>query len=352
MIKRKLTKKIFIGDVPIGGDAPISIQSMTNTRTDDIKKTIDQINKLTLSGCDIVRCAVPDFASVKAIPEIIKGTNIPLIADIHFDYKLALGAIEAGVHGLRINPGNIGSESNVKEVVAAARERNIPIRIGVNAGSLSKQIILKYGVTPKAIVESALEHIRILEKLNYDQMKISVKSSDVNTMLESYRLLSQEVDYPLHLGITEAGTKLSATVKSSLGIGSLLADGIGDTIRVSLTGDPVDEIIIAKEILKCLELRDGMQIISCPTCGRTSIDLIQLAEQVEKALIPYSDLNLKIAVMGCIVNGPGEAREADFGIAGGNGEGLLFKKGEIVKKVAEANLMTELLSLIQSSLND
>ncbi|MDP8231803.1 MAG: flavodoxin-dependent (E)-4-hydroxy-3-methylbut-2-enyl-diphosphate synthase [Candidatus Zophobacter franzmannii] len=352
MIKRKLTKKIFIGDVPIGGDAPISIQSMTNTRTDDIKKTIDQINKLTQAGCDIVRCAVPDFASVKAIPEIIKGTNIPLIADIHFDYKLALGAIEAGVHGLRINPGNIGSESNVKEVVAAARERNIPIRIGVNAGSLSKQIILKYGVTPKAIVESALEHIRILEKLNYDQMKISVKSSDVNTMLESYRLLSQEVDYPLHLGITEAGTKLSATVKSSLGIGSLLADGIGDTIRVSLTGDPVDEIIIAKEILKCLELRDGMQIISCPTCGRTSIDLIQLAEQVEKALIPYSDLNLKIAVMGCIVNGPGEAREADFGIAGGNGEGLLFKKGEIVKKVAEANLMTELLSLIQSSLND
>jgi (E)-4-hydroxy-3-methylbut-2-enyl-diphosphate synthase len=350
MIARKKTKLIHIGNVLIGDNSPITIQSMTNTRTSDIRATIEQIHQLTVSGCDIVRCAVPDEESVGSLRSIIPQISIPLIADIHFDHKLALGAIENGVDGLRINPGNIGSESKVREVIAAAKEREIPIRIGVNAGSLSKQIIRKYGITSIGIVESALEHIQILEKLGYYQIKVSVKSSDVVTMLESYRLLSAKVDYPLHLGITEAGTRFSATVRSSMGIGSLLAEGIGDTVRVSLTGDPVEEVVIAKEILKVLGLRKGLQIISCPTCGRTSIDLITLAEQVEEALIPYSDLDLKIAVMGCVVNGPGEAREADFGIAGGNGAGLLFKKGVIVKKVPETQLLKELISLIETSL--
>ncbi len=346
MQHRKSTKQIRVGDVLIGGDAPISIQSMTNTNTSDVSKTIEQIHRIEAVGCDIIRSAVPDVDAVKALPEIIKQISIPLIADIHFDYKLALGAIDAGIQGLRINPGNIGSIDRVKEVVSAAKANNVPIRIGVNAGSLDKKLINKYGVTPQALVESALEHVKILEDLSFYDMKISVKSSDLQMMIDSYRLLSKKVDYPLHLGVTEAGTYLSATVKSSIGMGVLLSEGIGDTIRVSLTGDPVEEVLIAKTILKSLDLKQGLQIISCPTCGRTKIDLIELANKVEKALLPYSDLNLKVAVMGCIVNGPGEAREADYGVAGGNGEGLLFRRGEIIKKVPEAELLPELIKLI------
>ncbi|MBN2830503.1 MAG: flavodoxin-dependent (E)-4-hydroxy-3-methylbut-2-enyl-diphosphate synthase [Candidatus Cloacimonetes bacterium] len=350
MITRKKTSQIFVGKVAVGGNSPVSIQSMTNTPTTDIVATIKQIQELESAGCEIVRCAIPDTESVLALYKILPEIHIPLIADIHFDYKLALGAIKAGVDGLRINPGNIGSKDKVQEVVAAARDKKIPIRIGVNAGSLSKKTIMKYGVTPQAIVESALVHVSILENLGYYEMKISVKSSDVVTMLESYRMLSKKVVYPLHLGITEAGTRFSSTVKSSLGIGALLAEGIGDTIRVSVTGNPIDEISIAKEIQKSLGLRKGLQIISCPTCGRTSIDLITLTEQVEKALLPYSDYDIKVAVMGCVVNGPGEAREADFGIAGGNGEGLIFKKGEIIGKVPEKMLLTELIKLIENYL--
>lgn len=348
MIERRNTKIIKVGNVFIGGDHPISIQSMTNTKTIDTKNTIEQIKELTMAGCQIIRVAVPDMESGKAIKQIKKSISIPLIADIHFDYKLALESLKSGVDGLRLNPGNIGSEQNVLKVVDAARERKIPIRIGVNSGSLSKEKLKKYGVTAEGIVESALEHVAILEKANYHEMKISVKASSVPLTLESYRLLSKKVDYPLHLGITEAGTEFTGTIKSSIGIGTLLAEGIGDTIRVSLTADPVKEILVAREILKSLGLRKGLEIISCPTCGRTEIDIISLTQKVEKQLKPFSELDLTIAVMGCVVNGPGEAREADYGIAGGDQEGLLFKKGKIIKKVSEKNLLNELMAIIKT----
>jgi (E)-4-hydroxy-3-methylbut-2-enyl-diphosphate synthase len=348
MIERKNTKIIKVGSVFIGGDYPISIQSMTNTKTINTKNTIEQIKKLAMAGCQIIRVAVPDMESAKAIKQIKNAISIPLIADIHFDYKLALESLKAGVDGLRLNPGNIGSEQNVLKVVDAARERKIPIRIGVNSGSLSREKLKKYGVTAKGIVESALEHVAILKKANYHEMKISVKASSVPLTLESYKLLSKKVDYPLHLGITEAGTEFTGTIKSSIGIGTLLAEGIGDTIRVSLTADPVKEVLVAREILKSLGLRKGLEIISCPTCGRTEIDIISLTQKVEKQLKSYSELDLTVAVMGCVVNGPGEAREADYGIAGGEQEGLLFKKGKIIKKVPEKDLLNELMAIIKA----
>ena len=349
MIKRRKTRVIQVGNVAIGGDNPISIQSMTTTKTADIKATVRQIKELAIAGCDIVRVAVPDIISAESIKQIKQQISIPLIADIHFDYKLAIASIKAGVHGLRLNPGNIGSEQNVLKVVDAAREREIPIRIGVNSGSLSKEKLKKYGVSAQGIVESALEHVAILEKANYNEIKISVKASSVPLTIESYQLLSSKTDYPLHLGVTEAGTEFIGTIKSSIGIGSLLAQGIGDTLRVSLTADPVKEIVVGKEILKALHLRKGLEIISCPTCGRTNINIISLAKKVENALEKYVDTDLSVAVMGCIVNGPGEARIADFGIAGGKHEGLLFKKGEILRKVKEEDLVPQLIKLIEEN---
>lgn len=341
---------IKIGNVPIGGGHPVVIQSMTNSLTIDIKKTVRQIEKLQNAGCEIVRLAVPDTESAKAIKEIKKQVSIPLIADIHFDYKLALEAVKAGVDGLRLNPGNIGGEKKVLEVVQAVKERKIPIRIGVNSGSLSKEILRKYGVSARGIVESALQHVAMLEKANYREIKISVKSSSVPLTIESYQLLSSKVDYPLHLGVTEAGTDFSGSIKSAVGIGALLAQGIGDTIRVSLTSDPVNEIAVARQILQALELKSGLEIISCPTCGRTKIDLINLTKQAEKRLKVFAELPIKVAVMGCVVNGPGEAREADYGIAGGKQEGLIFKKGKILKKVAETELIDQLVHIIKTDL--
>lgn len=349
MIQRRKTKVIKVGNVFIGGNFPISIQSMTNTITWDIDQTTAQIRELTFAGCEIIRVAVPDMESAKAIKNIKKEISIPLIADIHFDYKLAIESINSDVDGLRINPGNIGSFQNVLKVVDAARDKKIPIRIGVNSGSLSKEKIQKYGVTATAIVESALEHVVLLEKANYPEMKISVKASSVPLTIESYRLLSKKVNYPLHLGITEAGTEFTGTIKSAMGIGALLAEGIGDTIRVSLTAEPVKEIYVAREILKALNLRKGLNIISCPTCGRAEIDLISITKKVEEELKEFSNLDITVAIMGCVVNGPGEAREADFGIAGGKGEGLLFKKGKILKKVPEKILVEELISLIKKN---
>ncbi|OQY37302.1 MAG: 4-hydroxy-3-methylbut-2-en-1-yl diphosphate synthase [Candidatus Cloacimonetes bacterium 4572_65] len=347
---RKQTNKIKLGDIYIGGDAPITVQSMTNTNTADAKATIDQIKLLESAGCEIIRFAVPDMESATAIKLIKKEITIPTIADIHFDYKLALASIENGVDGLRLNPGNIGETWKVKEVIKAASERDIPIRIGVNGGSLSKRIINKFGFGEEAIVESALEHVRILEDNNYNNIKISVKSSDIDLMVRCYRSLSDKINYPLHLGVTEAGTVRRGTIKSALGIGTLLYEGIGDTLRVSLTSSPVEEVKVGREILLSLGLRDGLKIISCPTCGRTKINLISLAEEVEIALAPYKEHNITVAVMGCIVNGPGEAREADYGLAGGFGEGLLFKKGEIVATVPENMLVEELLNIIKSDL--
>jgi len=346
--KRKVTRQIKLGSILIGGGAPVSIQSMTNTPTSDVKATQQQIESLQAAGCDIIRIAVLDELDAKAVKAISKSCRLPLVADIHFDYKLALLAIKNGVDGLRINPGNIGSADKVKQVVAAARDKGIPIRIGVNSGSLPKDVLHKYGVTAEGLVEAALSHVRILEKLKYNQLKISVKASSVPLMIESYRLLSQKVDYPLHLGVTEAGTEYSGIIKSSAAIGTLLSEGIGDTIRVSLTADPVREVIAAKEILKALELKKGLNLVSCPTCGRTKINLIDLSNKVEIALQLWSELPITIAVMGCAVNGPGEAREADFGIAGGDGEGLLFAKGEIVKKVPENKLVAELIKLLKT----
>ncbi|MCK4695192.1 MAG: flavodoxin-dependent (E)-4-hydroxy-3-methylbut-2-enyl-diphosphate synthase [Candidatus Cloacimonetes bacterium] len=348
-MQRRKTKVIKVGNVFIGGNFPISIQSMTNTITQNINQTIAQIRELTFAGCEIIRVAVPDMESAKAIKTIKKEISIPLIADIHFDYKLAIESINSDVDGLRINPGNIGSFQNVLKVVDAARDKKIPIRIGVNSGSLSKEKIQKYGVTATAIVESALEHVVLLEKANYPEMKISVKASSVPLTIESYRLLSKKVNYPLHLGITEAGTEFTGTIKSAMGIGALLAEGIGDTIRVSLTAEPVKEIYVAREILKALNLRKGLNIISCPTCGRAEIDLISITKKVEEELKEFSNLDITVAIMGCVVNGPGEAREADFGIAGGKGEGLLFKKGKILKKVPEKILVEELISLIKKN---
>lgn len=348
MILRKKTKQIKLGNLHIGGNAPISIQSMTNTNTADVKATIEQIKLLQDAGCQIVRLAVPDLDSAKALQKILPQVNIPTIADIHFDYKLALASINNGIDGLRLNPGNIGEKWKVQEVIKAAQDKRIPIRIGVNGGSLSKRIIKKYGFGQEAIIESALEHVHILEDNNFTDIKISVKSSNLDLMVKCYQALSERVDYPLHLGVTEAGTYTRGTVKSAMGIGMLLYQGIGDTIRVSLTSSPVDEVLVAREILLALGLKKGMEIISCPTCGRTKIDLIGLAGKVEKRLEEFKDLSITVAVMGCVVNGPGEAREADYGLAGGVNEGLLFKKGQIVKKVAESELVDELYQLIKT----
>ncbi len=348
MMMRKPTRKVKVGSIYVGGDSPISIQSMTNTDTRDIKSTLNQINKLDKIGCDIIRCAVPDMEASEALKIITKESKIPVVADIHFDYKLALESIKNGVDALRINPGNIGSMERVKMVAEAAKEKSVPIRIGVNSGSLKKDILDKYGrVCPEALVESALQHVDILEKCNFNDIVISIKSSNVMQMIESYKLISEKVNYPLHLGVTEAGTTFRGTIKSSVGIGTLLAEGIGDTIRVSITGDPLEEIKIGKEILRSLGyVNEGIEFVSCPTCGRTNIDLISIAEEVEKRLLNCNK-NIKVAVMGCVVNGPGEAREADIGIAGGKGEGLIFKKGEVIKKVKEEDIIDELIKEIE-----
>lgn len=346
-MNRRNSRKIKIGDIYIGGDSPITVQSMTNTDTRNVKATIEQIKGLESAGCDIIRCAVPDMEAAEAITHIAKEINIPMVADIHFDYRLAINAIKNGVSALRINPGNIGSIERVKMVAEHAINAGIPIRIGVNSGSLEKELLDKYGkVCPEALVESALKHVDILEKVNFNDIVISIKSSDVFQMIESYRLISQKVDYPLHIGVTEAGTIWRGTIKSSVGIGALLAEGIGDTIRVSLTDDPVQEVKVGKEILRSLGYKKGgITFVSCPTCGRTQINLIKLAKEIEGKL---ENLNkdIKVAVMGCVVNGPGEARESDIGIAGGNGEGLIFKKGEIIKKVKEEELVDALMDEI------
>jgi (E)-4-hydroxy-3-methylbut-2-enyl-diphosphate synthase len=347
-ITRKQTKQITLGGVKIGGGAPIAVQSMCNTDTRNAAKTLEQISHLEQAGCEIVRLAVPDEAAAKALGDIRKATKLPLIADIHFDYRLAIEAIKQGVDGLRINPGNIGGVDKVSEVVRACKDKGIPIRIGVNAGSLEKHLLEKYQhPTPVAIVESAFGHIRILEDLNFTNLKVSLKASDVMTTVSSYRLFSQESDYPLHIGISEAGTLTSGTIKSSVGLGILLAEGIGDTMRVSLTADPVEEIRVAYGILKSLNVRQrGVNIISCPTCGRTEINIIGLAMEVEKRLAHIKE-PITVAVMGCVVNGPGEAREADAGIAGGKGVGLLFKYGDIIKKLSEEDLADALVQEVE-----
>lgn len=351
--KRRPTRQIHVGKVAIGGGAPISVQSMTNTKTTDTEATVAQIRALQAAGCDIVRLAVPDMEAAKNLGNILRRVTVPLVADIHFDYKLALEAIHQGIHALRLNPGNIGGEEKVRAVVEAAKEAGIPIRIGVNAGSLDKKILKKYGgVTPEALVESAMEHVRILEALDFHDMKISLKAHDVPLTIAAYRLMSQTVDYPLHLGITEAGTVNTGIIKSAVGIGALLAEGIGDTFRISLTGDPVVEVRVANEILKSLGLKEyGPTLVACPTCGRTSIDLPAIAAQVEEKLRDIEE-PIEVAVMGCVVNGPGEARGADVGIAGGNGEGLIFRKGEIVRKVPEADLVNELFQEIDQILEE
>ncbi|MBR3039284.1 MAG: flavodoxin-dependent (E)-4-hydroxy-3-methylbut-2-enyl-diphosphate synthase [Lachnospiraceae bacterium] len=341
---RDNTKVIQIGNCVIGGGNPILIQSMTNTRTDDVKATVEQIHRLEAAGCEIIRCTVPDEAAAKAIAQIKKEIAIPLVADIHFDYKMAIAAMENGADKIRINPGNIGGEEKLKEVVKVAKERNIPIRVGVNSGSLEKEIVEKYGhVTAEGIVESALDKVAMIENAGYDNIVISIKSSDVLMCVKAHELIAEKSNYPLHVGITEAGTLFSGTIKSSVGLGIILNEGIGDTIRVSLTGDPVEEVKTAKRILKTLDLRKGgIEVVSCPTCGRTRIDLISLANKVETMVEEFSDLNIKVAVMGCVVNGPGEAKEADIGIAGGDGVGLLIKKGEVVGKVPEEELLNTL----------
>lgn len=340
---RTKTKVIHIGDRVIGGGNAILIQSMTNTRTEDVAATVAQIKRLEAAGCEIIRCTVPTMEAAKAISKIQKQIRIPLVADIHFDYRMAIAAIENGADKIRINPGNIGSKENVAAVVRAAKERNIPIRVGVNGGSLEKNFLEKYGgVTPEGIVESALDKVRMIEELGYDNLVISIKSSDVLLCIHAHELMAQKTNYPLHVGITESGTVMSGNIKSALGLGVILYEGIGDTIRVSLTGDPVEEVKSAKLILRNMGLRKGgIEVVSCPTCGRTRIDLIGLANQVEK-MVEDIPLDIKVAVMGCAVNGPGEAREADIGIAGGNGEGLLIKKGEVIKKVPEDQLLSVL----------
>ena len=340
---RDKTKVIRIGNRVIGGGNPILIQSMTNTKTEDVQSTVEQINKLAKAGCDIVRCAVPNMEAAEALKEIKKHINIPLVADIHFDYRLAIAAIENGADKIRINPGNIGSDDRLRAVVNAAKERNIPIRVGVNSGSLEKEILAKYGhVTAEGLVESALNNVKRIEDMGYDNLVISIKSSDVLMCIKAHELIAEQSNYPLHVGITEAGTINAGNIKSSVGLGIILYEGIGDTIRVSLTGDPVEEVKTAKLILKTLGYRKGgIDIVSCPTCGRTQIDLIKLAGEVEEMAADF-DLNIKIAVMGCVVNGPGEAKEADIGIAGGNGVGVLIKKGEIIRKVPENELLNAL----------
>lgn len=352
-IKRRNTRQIKVGDVLIGGNSPITVQSMTNTITKDVKSTVEQIRKLEKAGCDIIRFAVNDFDDAAAIGLIKKNINIPTISDIQFDYKLALAACENGIDGMRINPGNIGSKWKVKEVVEACKDKGISIRVGVNSGSIKQEVLDKFGgVNENSIVMSALEEIEILESLNFTDIKVSLKASNVNLSLESYRKFSKLSNYPLHLGITEAGPPPIGIVKSSVGIGTLLAEGIGDTIRVSLTADPLEEVTVGKEILKSLGLRnEGVDLISCPTCARTKVNLIELVEEAQKKLVDL-DMNIKVAMMGCAVNGPGEAKEADIGVACGKGNGLIFKKGEIIKKVPEENLLNELFLEIEKMKNN
>ena len=340
---RDHTKVVQIGDKKIGGGNPILIQSMTNTKTENVEATVRQILELEAAGCDIIRCAVPTMEAAQALKEIKKQIHIPLVADIHFDYRLAIAAMENGADKIRINPGNIGSTDRIRAVVDVAKERNIPIRVGVNSGSLEKELVEKYhGVTAEGLVESALDKVRIIEEMGYDNLVISIKSSDVMMCVKAHELIAKKCPYPLHVGITESGTLLAGNIKSSVGLGLILGQGIGDTIRVSLTGSPLEEIKTAKIILKTLGLRTGgIEVVSCPTCGRTQIDLIGLANQVEE-MVADIPLDIKVAVMGCVVNGPGEAKEADIGIAGGKGEGLLIKKGEIVKKVKEEELLETL----------
>ncbi len=341
---REHTRKIKIGDRTIGGGSPILIQSMTNTPTEDVAATVAQIHRLEAAGCEIIRCTVPNEAAARALAEIKKQISIPLVADIHFDYKMAIAAIENGADKIRINPGNIGGKDKVRAVVEAARKKDIPIRVGVNSGSLEKELVEKYGgVTAEGIVESALDKVRMIEEEGYHNLVISIKSSDVMMCVRAHELLAPKTDYPLHVGITEAGTVFSGNIKSAIGLGLILNQGIGDTIRVSLTGDVAEEVKSAKLILRTLGLRQGgIEVVSCPTCGRTKIDQISLANQVETLATEFSDLNLKVAVMGCVVNGPGEAREADLGIAGGIGEGLLFRKGEIIRKLPEVEFIPAL----------
>ena len=343
-MKRDETKVIQIGNVKIGGGNPVAIQSMTNTKTEDVEATVAQILALEKAGCEIIRCAVPTMEAAQAMREIKKQIHIPLVADIHFDYRLALAAIENGADKIRINPGNIGSEDRVRAVVEKAKEYQIPIRVGVNSGSLEKELVEKYhGVTAEGIVESALDKVHMIENMGYDNLVVSIKSSDVLMCAKAHELISEQCIYPLHVGITESGTLYSGNLKSAVGLGIILYQGIGDTIRVSLTGDPLEEIKSAKRILKTLGLRKGgIEVVSCPTCGRTKIDLIGLANQVETMTGEFPDLDIKVAVMGCVVNGPGEAKEADIGIAGGIGEGLLIKKGEIIRKVKEEELLSVL----------
>ena len=347
------TKQIMVGNVPVGGGAPIAVQSMTNTDTHDVKATLAQIERLAAAGCHIVRCTVPDQAAAEAMRTICAESPIPVVADIHFDYRLAIASAEAGVGAIRINPGNIGSDEKVEAVAKACKEHHIPIRIGVNSGSIEKEILRKYGSpTPEAMVESAMYHVSLLNRFDFDDICISLKSSSVPVTMQAYQLMHERTDYPLHLGVTEAGTEYMGTVKSAAGIGGLLALGIGDTIRVSRTADPVHEITAGYAILKAVGLNDsGINIVSCPTCGRTKIDLIKIANEVEQRTASL-DAKLKVAVMGCVVNGPGEAREADIGIAGGNGEGLIFRKGEILRKVPQDQLVDELMNEIHAMIKE
>jgi 4-hydroxy-3-methylbut-2-en-1-yl diphosphate synthase len=349
MRERHKTRTVRIGDVAIGGDNPIRIQSMCNTKTENVAATVAQIRALAAAGCEIIRVAVPNEEAASALKDIRRQIKLPLVADIHFDYRLALAAMENGADKIRINPGNIGEDWKLREVVNAAKERNIPIRVGVNSGSLEKEILKKYGgVTAEGIVESALEKVGRIEELDYENLVISIKSSDVLMCIKAHELLADKTDYPLHIGITEAGTLLRGTVKSAVGLGVILYEGIGDTIRVSLTGDPLEEIKAAREILKSLGLRKGgVEVVSCPTCGRTEIDLIGLANQVEGLVERYSDLDVRVAVMGCVVNGPGEAREADFGVAGGKGAGVLIRKGEVIRTMPESELLPALEAELQ-----
>ena len=340
---RMKTREVKIGSVTIGGNHPIAIQSMTNTKTENVAETVEQIRQLTVAGCDIIRVAVPTMEAAKAIAEIKKQISIPLVADIHFDYRLAIEAVKNGADKIRINPGNIGDLSRIKAVVDVCKEHQVPIRVGVNSGSLEKHLLGKYGgVTPEALVESALDKVHIIEELGYENLVISIKSSDVLMGIQAHECIREKTDYPLHVGITESGTVFTGGLKSAVGIGNILYQGMGDTIRVSLTGNPVEEVRAAQVILKSLGLRKGgISVVSCPTCGRTQIDLIGLATKVEEMVADF-DLDIKVAVMGCVVNGPGEAREADIGIAGGKGEGLLIKKGEILRKMPENELLDAL----------
>jgi (E)-4-hydroxy-3-methylbut-2-enyl-diphosphate synthase len=349
VIQRRKTRQIQLGKIKVGGDAPVTVQSMTKTDTRDVGATVQQIWDLEAAGCEIVRCAVPVREAAEQLGAIKKKIRIPLVADIHFNYKLALIAIEQGVDGLRLNPGNIGARKYVEEVVRAASERKIPIRIGVNAGSLEKDLLQKYdGPTAEGMVESGLRHIHILEDVGFNEIKISLKASDPLMMIEAYRMLAGKVDYPFHLGVTEAGTPMVGTIKSAVGLGTLLADGIGDTIRVSLAADPVEEVRVGIEILKALKIRkEGMTFVACPSCGRADVDLVGLAKAVEERMLPYSNLNIHVAVMGCEVNGPGEARAADLGVAGGKGIGLIFKRGEIIRKVPETQIVDALMEEVK-----